>query len=469
MKLKILYINDLHSRFEEFAKIASVIEDLREENTLIFDAGDFYDPWRIEAIGTNGKISSDLLNEVGFNARVVGNTEGFSGKETLENMVKTSNFPIITCNMYDLKGEKFNTLKDYLIFEVGKLRTLVIGVTSAYNEFYNLYNIYIGEPIEELKRVLSNIEKSKYDMLIIISHLGINQDKILANAMPNIDIIIGGHSHTVLDDCIIENNTIICQAGQYGEYLGELVIEYNLEEKVIDNFKNKLILVRNYQEHPKINEILSESSKIAHENMSHCLFKIKRMLSHSFTEESELGNLLADGLKDFLKADIGIINSGLLNHGIENKNITKLILHEICPSPLNPTLIEIKGNDILLTLEKSLLKEFQLSNGAGGGFRGNFLGNIQISNNVRVIYNPTGKPLSKIKSVEVEGELLKPLKWYKVATSDYLQRGTGYTDFMNSKNEIYKPEWLREILEMYLKQKRFIQLAISKRFIKTNE
>jgi hypothetical protein len=120
-------------------------------------------------------------------------------------------------------------------------------------------------------------------------------------------------------------------------------------------------------------------------------------------------------------------------------------------------------------LEKSLLKEFQLSNGAGGGFRGNFLGNIQISNNVRVIYNPTGKPLSKIKSVEVEGELLKPLKWYKVATSDYLQRGTGYTDFMNSKNEIYKPEWLREILEMYLKQKRFIQLAISKRFIKTNE
>jgi len=455
LKLKILYINDLHSRFEEFAKIASAIEDLREENTLIFDAGDYYDPWRIEAIGTNGKISSDLLNEVCFNARVVGNTEGFSGKETLENMVKTSNFPIITCNMYNLKGEKLNLLKDYIIFEVGELRTLVIGVTPAFNEFYNLFNIYIGDPIEELKRVLSNIEKSKYDMLIIISHLGINQDK--------------GHSHTVLDECILENDTIICQAGYYGKYLGELVIEYNFKEKVIDNFKNKLILVRNYKEHPKINEILSESSKVAHENMSHCLFKIKRMLSHSFTEESELGNLLADGLKDFLKADIGIINSGVINHGIENKNITKLILHEVCPSPLNPTLIEIKGSDILLTLEKSLLKEFQLSNGAGAGYRGNFLGNIQISNNIRVIYNPAMKPLSKIKSVEVEGEPLKPLKWYKVATSDYLQRGTGYTDFMNCKNEIYRPEWLREILEMYLKKKKFIQLAISKRFIKTNE
>ena len=77
--------------------------------------------------------------------------------------------------------------------------------------------------------------------------------------------------------------------------------------------------------------------------------------------------------------------------------------------------------------------------------------------------------MNKIKSIEIEGELLKPLKWYKVATSDYLQRGTGYTDFMNYKNEIYRPEWLREILERYLKKKKFIQLAISKRFIKTNK
>ena len=129
MKLKILYINDLHSRFEEFARIASAIEDLREENMLIFDAGDFHDPWRIEAIGTNGKISSDLLNEVCFNARVVGNTEGFSGKETLENMVKTSNFPIITCNMYDLKGEKFK-----ISFLYGMCIPLVVGAFAAMPE-----------------------------------------------------------------------------------------------------------------------------------------------------------------------------------------------------------------------------------------------------------------------------------------------------------------------------------------------
>ena len=78
LKFKIVHINDLHSRFEEFSKIASVIEKLKDDNTLIFDAGDSYDEWRIEAIGTRGKISSDLLNEVGFSARVIGNTEGFS-------------------------------------------------------------------------------------------------------------------------------------------------------------------------------------------------------------------------------------------------------------------------------------------------------------------------------------------------------------------------------------------------------
>ncbi|MBY9021144.1 MAG: hypothetical protein KGD67_08800 [Candidatus Lokiarchaeota archaeon] len=63
MNLKILYINDLHSRFEEFVKISSTIEFFRDNCTLIFDAGDSYDEWRFEAIGTRGKINSDLLNK----------------------------------------------------------------------------------------------------------------------------------------------------------------------------------------------------------------------------------------------------------------------------------------------------------------------------------------------------------------------------------------------------------------------
>jgi len=371
--------------------------------------------------------------------------------------------------MYDLKGERIDYLKDYHIFEVGSLKILVIGVTGAFNVFYNLFNIHIRDPIQEIKRVLSNIEKTEFNLLIILSHLGLNQEKELANSIPNIDIIIGGHSHSALKDCITENGTIICQAGQYGEYVGELLIEYDKDNEKIVHYKSNLISVSQYQEHQKINKILSESSKLAYENMSEKLFKIKKEINHSFTEESELGNLLADALKHFLKSDFGLINSGVLNHSIKDKDITKLILHEVCPSPLNPTLVEIKGSDVLLTLEKSLLEDYQLQNGFGPGFRGAKLGNIQVSSNVRILYNPKNPPLNKITSMKINKKSIDRHKWYKVATSDYLQRGSGYSDFANCRNEEYRPEFLRDLLEIYLKRKRFLRLSLKKRFLKINK
>ncbi|MFX1411512.1 MAG: bifunctional metallophosphatase/5'-nucleotidase [Promethearchaeota archaeon] len=465
MELKILYMNDLHSRYEELAKIASIIKKFKDDNTLIFDAGDTTDPWRIEVIGTKGNIISDILNYIGFNARIIGNTEGFSEKDIIGEIINSSNFPVITCNMYNMNNKKLKNLKDYVIFDVKDLKILVIGVTPAFNEFYHLFNIHIKDPIEELKRVLSKIDNAQYDLSIIISHLGLDVDEELAVRIPNIDIIIGGHSHTALNECVIENNTIICQAGSYGEYLGELIIKYDFTEKRITNFENQLISTIDYSEDPKIIEIINYNSNLAINNMSRSLYKIGFDLNHSFTEESQIGNLLADGLRDFFNSDIGIINSGVLNHGIEKGVVTKLILHEICPSPLNPTLVEIKGSDLLLTLEKSLLQGFQLSDGAGAGFRGTFLGNIQVSKNVQIFYNPAEKPLKKIQEVKINNELLDPQKWYIAGTSDYLQRGTGYVNFGNCRNEIYRPEWLRDILEKYLKKKDYIKNALIKRFI----
>lgn len=467
MELKILYINDLHSRYEELAKIASIIKKLKDDNTLIFDAGDTTDPWRIEVIGTKGNIISAILNYIGFNTRIIGNTEGFSDKDIFEEIIESSNFPVITCNIYNIKGKKIKNVKDYVIFDINGLKVLVTGVTPAYNEWYHLFNLHIEDPTEDLKRLLSKINKNQLDLVIVISHLGLDGDKELTKEVPNINIIIGGHSHSVLNECLVENNTIICQAGNFGEYVGELIIDYDFKEKLIKNFKNRLISTKDYPEDPKVIEIIKQNSKIAIDNMSRPLYKIDLNLKHSFTEESQIGNLLADSLRDFFKCDIGIINSGVLNHGIEKGYVTRLILHKICPSPLNPTLVEIKGSDLLLTLEKSLLQEFQLSDGAGAGFRGNILGNIQVSDNVQIYYNPAEKPLNKIQEVKINNELLDPLKWYIAGTSDYLQRGTGYEEFGNCKNEIYRREWLRDILENYLKKRKYVKKALIKRFIQT--
>jgi len=468
LKLKILYVNDIHSRFEELGKIASAIEELRNKNTLILDAGDNADFSRLETEGTNGTISSAILNEIECTVRVFGNNEGFAGKETGRIISESSNCSVITCNMYDLEGQKLDFLDDGIILHISGARILVIGVTGATvlaNEFYHLYGIHVRRPQEEIQRVLAQYEECSYDLLVILSHLGLNEDKELASKFPNIGIIIGGHSHTVLEKPLVENQTIICQAGCFGQYLGELTVDLDTEKKKIRNYDGRLIPSDTFLPHPEIMRLIKYYSKQAGKNLSKKLYSLDTYLDHSLTKENAIGNLLADSLKDISKTEIGIINSGVISKGVKKGAITRKLLHKICPSPLNPTCIELKGVDLYNTLEKSLQREYQLNDGRGPGFRGKYLGNIQVSHNVRVIFNPHEKPFQKIKSITVDGNPLEPDRWYTVGTSDYLQRGSGYPDLGNNRNEKYRPEFLRDVLEIYLKNRSSVEMAFNRRFI----
>jgi len=468
LKLKILYINDIHSRFEELAKIASAIEELRNENTLILDAGDNADFARLETEGTNGTISSALLNSIGFTARVFGNNEGFAGKENSRIISESSDCPVITCNMYDLESQKLDFLDDAVVLHISGVKILIIGVTGATataNAFYHLFGIHVKDPQEEIQRVLAGYEKISYDLLVILSHLGLIGDKELASKFPNIDVIIGGHSHTILEKPLVENQAIICQAGYFGEYLGELIVDFDTEKKKIRNFNGRLISSQKYPQHPKIMELIRHYSTQASKNLSKKLYSLDTFLDHSLTKENAIGNLLADSLKDILKTEIGIINSGVISKGVKRGGVTRKLLHQLCPSPLNPTYIELKGVDLYNTLEKSLQREYQLNDGQGPGFRGKYLGNIQVSHNVQVRFSPHEKSSQKMKSITVDGKPLELDRWYTIGTSDYLQRGTGYPDLGNNRNEKYRPEFLRDILELYLKNQSFVKMAFNRRFI----
>ncbi len=461
MKLKILHINDVHSNFEALARIASAIEQFRDGNTLVFDAGDNADFSRVETEGTNGRVSSALLNKMGFTARVFGNNEGFAGKENGRIISETSNCPIITCNMYDMEGKKLDFVKDALTLSVSGARILVIGVTAPSSTFYPLFNIDVRDPEQEIRRVLAENEKMSRDLLIIVSHLGLARDQKLASSLQDIDVIIGGHSHSILEKPLLEKHTIICQAGHLGQYLGELTLDLDDVTKKIHNFEGRIIPSRRFPQDPAIMKLLKDFATQADKMMSKELYSIDVSLDHSLTEENAIGNLLADALKDLLNTEIGIINSGAINHGIRKGNITKKLLHELSPSPLNPTYMEVKGGDIQAALEKSLTREYQLSDGRGAGFRGTHLGNLQVSHNVLVRLESS----NRVKSITVDERPLDPEKWYTVGTSDYLQRGTGYRDFANNRNDRYRPEFFRDVLEQYLKQERFLKLAFSKRFV----
>lgn len=457
MLLRILHTNDLHSRFENFAKVVTKIKELRTENTLVLDAGDFNDFSRIELQGTDGKAGCSLLKLGGYDAVAVGNNEGFSGIETIETMTSTRLVTFLSSNLYRKGLEGIGGLKRSIIIEREGLRILIIGTTPPFNEFFILDNMYATDPLEEINKEIE-VNKGKFDICILLNHQGIKEDMNIAGKVKGANIIIGGHSHTLMEDASIVNGVIIHQSGSYGEYLGVLDVE--IEDNAIKEYKAQNIKLDDVKQDEKIMDELLKQKEIAIDNLSVPLYKVDRDIWHDVMEENPITNLLADGLKDVISCDIGIINSGVINGGIKKGYVSKKKLLEICPSPLNPTYMEIKGSDIKDALTQSLQTDICLQDGRGSGFRGRYLGRLHISG---ATIEHDGK---NILRVMLENGELEDNKVYRVSTSDYLQRGTGYTCLGNNTNVKYNPEYLRDTLEEYLNHVDYVNKSIEDRWIK---
>ncbi|MDF2673419.1 MAG: yfkN 2 [Clostridiales bacterium] len=457
MLLRILHTNDLHSRFENFARVVTKIKEIRTENTLVLDAGDFNDFSRIELQGTAGKAGCSLLKLGGYDAIAVGNNEGFSGKETIEAMTSTGLITFLSSNLYKNNIESIEGLKRSIIIERAGLKILIIGTTPQFNEFFILDNMYATDPLEEINREIEE-NNGKYDMCILLSHQGIKEDLIIAEKVKGADIIIGGHSHTLMEDASIVNGVIIHQSGSYGEYLG--VIDVEIEDNLLKSYKAQNIKLDGVFQDEEILDELLKQKEIAITNLSIPLYKVDRDIWHDVIEENPITNLLADGLRAVMPCDIGIINSGVINGGIKKGNVSKKKLLEISPSPLNPTYMEIKGSDIKEALRQSLQADFCLQDGKGSGFRGRYLGRLHISG---AVIEHDGKNILRVMldNGEMEDERV-----YRVATSDYLQRGTGYTSLANNTNVKYNAEYMRDTLEEYLKHVDYVDKCFKDRWIK---
>ena len=251
VKITILHSNDVHSQIEPFplnhnrfpgrggfARRASIFNEIRSvnPNTLIFDAGDIFQ-------GTpyfnffQGELELKLMKEMGYNAATIGNHEFDAGLDSLKQNILSTNFQFIISN-YDFS----NTVLEGITtpFKIYKKQGVKIGVFGLGIELKGLVNpdLYketkYYDPIEisnDIVKILKNDKKC--DLIICVSHLGHEYDsnKIsdtkLARLTSDIDLIIGGHTHTFLKKPIIvknkkNNNVIINQVGNGGVYLGRI-------------------------------------------------------------------------------------------------------------------------------------------------------------------------------------------------------------------------------------------------------
>jgi len=470
IEVVIFHSNDLHSRLEQAAKTATIIEQGRlkygPEQVIAVDLGDHMDRARMETEGTDGLVHQAIIEATAYDVVTLGNNEGLTfSAEQLDAVYSNSSFQVICCNLHKLHGDSPSWLSSSTIIERAGLSVGFIAATANFYQFYELMGWQTTEPIIEIKKEIERI-RSSCDVIVLMSHLGIKYDERIADECEHIDVILGSHTHHLFDPPELRNGTLMCAAGKFGSYVGKVTISYNkvLQKAVITG---EVIPTAAYPENEQIMDIIAQGKLDAQKKLSRVIEVLKEPLEVSHYRESPLSNLLAIGLRGWCDAEIGIVNSGQLLGSLAIGPVTAGELHAICPSPINPCVLMLKGSELIQALEQSLLVEYQDFKPRGFGFRGEQLGMLAVDG-LEVIYALDKPPLNRIQSVYVNGEALELQRSYRVASIDMFTFKVGYTSLANFENATYYlPEFIRNIMEVELTNAEHIEQSKTKRWIRS--
>lgn len=274
VKLTILHTNDVHSRLEPFpmdgsrneglggaARRASLISDIRksEKNVLLLDAGDMFQgtPYFNYFLG---EPEIKMMNAMKYDVATIGNHDFDGGLENLETQLNKANFTIVNANYHFTGNGLASLIKPYTVIEKEGIRVGIFGLGIELEGLVpaKLYgNTQYQDPVAKAREI-SEILKSeeKCDYIICLSHLGhkYKDEKIsdveLASKTSNIDLIIGGHTHTFLDKPMIVNNpdgmpVHVTQAGWGGIMLGRIDVTFEKSNRHVCTTCDNIYVGRN--------------------------------------------------------------------------------------------------------------------------------------------------------------------------------------------------------------------------------
>lgn len=453
-RIVIYHSNDIHSRLENSAKIATIINNGRkqfgEENVIAVDVGDHMDRARMETEGTDGYIHRELLNETRYDVITLGNNEGLTfTAEQLDAVYSGNNsFQVVCSNIHNLEGEDPRWLLPHSIIERNGIKIGIVAATANYNSFYEQMGWQTEDPLQAISTQVALI-RDQVDIVVLLSHLGIKIDEVIAEKCNNIDVIMGAHTHHLLDPPIVINNTLVCAAGKFGTHVGKVTIQLDTMTNEL-KMNGECIATAAYEEHTSITTIISQYGLHAKEVLRRPITILSQPLPTSLERESPLSNLLAMGLRKWCDAEIGLVNSGQLLAGLAVGEVTAGEIHGICPSPINPCRMTLLGKDIKEALEQSVLDEYIQLPIRGYGFRGERLGNLAVDG-LEIQVQRSNPSMEKIISIKVNGMPLELDRYYSVGTIDMFTFDIGYRSLANYEEVIYcLPEFIRYIVEIEL-------------------
>ena len=472
-RMTIMHTNDTHSHHEAqgrsgdggAARQASVVKDIRAEvdNSLLLDAGDRFTGTLFHKYYA-GEDNVKVMNALGYDAMALGNHEFDNGLEVLERFVTGVDFPVLSANTdFGTLETLASAVPGSAVLDVGGEKVGVIGLVTAETpeitiNFSNKDQItWSANYATAVNRETAKLKADGVNKIILITHIGLGLDKEVAANTTDIDVIVGGHSHTVISSIFKEGGdteyplevenadgdpVYIVQAGDRDRYLGRLNLRFD-DDGLVTRARGDLILLsKHIKPDPAVQAMVDELARPIEElrNTVVALEDGTAVVSNQLMTnktcragECLIGNLLTDAMRDETGSDIAITNGGGIRADIDEGEVTVGEVLTVLPFGNTVATLKLTGAQIAASLEHGVGRV------GGKGGTGRF---PQVSG-LRYEFDSTSAPGSRLKRVEVGDSSggYAPIdegKMYTVATNNFMRTGgDGYEIFEKDAQEPY--------------------------------
>ena len=464
--LTVLHTNDTHSHIEQFdgfsgscseeeaaagecfggiARRATMLAELRASatNPILVDAGDqfqgslYYTQYR-------GQEAADYMPMLGYQAMAVGNHEFDDGPANLAKFIDAVGLPVLSANIDasadpDLAGK----IAASTVLDVDGEQVGIIGLTTDTTPTSSSPGdtVSFGEYVASLEPVIADLEAQGINKIILLSHIGYADDQTLAAAIDGIDVIVGGHSHTLLSNTDEDasgpyptvvnapggNPVLIVQDGAYGKYLGNLEVTFDADGVASSWQGDPILLDASVAEDADVLTMVAKLAQPLEELRSTVVGQSTGILDGSREScrfgECTMGNIVTDAMLWATQNDgtqIAIENGGGLRASIEAGDVTMGNVLEVLPFGNTMATFGLKGSDLLLALESGVGRAENPDNEGTGRFP-------QVAG-LRFSWDGSKPAGERIVSAEVRGadgeySPVDPEAVYQLVTNDFNRRG----------------------------------------------
>ena len=438
-RVTILQLNDLYDimpvekgKKGGLARIATLRDRIAKDSpdAVLVLAGDFLSPSTMSSVFQGSQMVA-ALNAAGLDLATFGNHEFDFGEQVTQQRMSESRFTWVSSNVMDpTTGLPFGNAVTFALRDVGGVRVAFIGLTTPETATLSqgAKNLKFLDPVAAAKDAVARARRTKADAIVALTHQAMADDKALAAAVPEIDVILGGHEHDPLNAKV--GRTLILKTGSEAVNLGriDLLFSAGKDGRRVETKWELIAVTDEIPEKPEVATVV----KSYESRMADQLKSVAGTTSVPLDTRNELvrvkeapvGNLIADAMREAMQADVALVNGGGIrgNAVTPAGTLTRGDVLKILPFANKIVKLEVTGDVLRAALENGVSQHEKIA------------GRFPQVSGIRYVFDPKKPAGSRLVSVTVGGKPLDPAARYSLATFEFLMGGgDGYTMLQQAK------------------------------------